>query len=93
MRSAGRKKFLANVYQRLGLGNLSPVVRRVLIAIIGGTIVVIGIALIVLPGPAFLVVPLGLAVLATEFVWARRWLVRARVAFRKMKRKIQGRAA
>lgn len=38
----------------------------------------IGIALLVLPGPAFLVIPVGLAILATEFVWARRWLKRAR---------------
>ena len=34
----------------------------------------VGVAMIVLPGPAFVVIPLGLAVLATEFVWAR-WLL------------------
>lgn len=34
----------------------------------------IGIALIVLPGPAFVVIPIGLAILATEYAWARRWL-------------------
>ena len=35
----------------------------------------VGIALIVLPGPAFIVIPLGLVILGSEFAWAR-WLVR-----------------
>ncbi|MFL6598372.1 MAG: PGPGW domain-containing protein [Chthoniobacterales bacterium] len=38
----------------------------------------IGIALHVLPGPAFVVIPVGLAILATEYAWARRWLIKAR---------------
>lgn len=52
--------------------------RKIVVALVGGTVVVVGVALIVLPGPAFLVIPLGLAILATEFLWARRWLQRAR---------------
>jgi hypothetical protein len=36
------------------------------------------VALIVLPGPAFLVIPAGLAILATEFLWARRLLLYVR---------------
>lgn len=39
---------------------------------------VLGIVLIVLPGPAFVVIPLGLAILAAEFVWARKLLRSAR---------------
>jgi tellurite resistance protein TerC len=53
-------------------------VKRIFVAVVGGTILLFGIALLVLPGPAFLVIPIGLAVLATEFVWARRWLRRAK---------------
>jgi hypothetical protein len=52
--------------------------RRIVVAIIGFTVLLFGIALIVLPGPAFIVIPLGLAILATEFVWARSLLQRAR---------------
>lgn len=52
--------------------------KRVIIAVVGGTVLLIGLALIVLPGPAFLVIPLGLAILATEFVWARRLLRRVK---------------
>ena len=50
--------------------------KRIIIAVIGFTVLLIGIAMIVLPGPAVLVIPAGLAILATEFVWARRLLKR-----------------
>ena len=56
---------------RLGLAN-RPRVRKLIVAVIGGTVVLFGLALILLPGPAVIVVPLGLAILATEFAWARR---------------------
>lgn len=46
-------------------------VRRVVIAVIGFTVLAIGLVMVVLPGPALLVIPLALAILATEFVWAR----------------------
>jgi uncharacterized protein (TIGR02611 family) len=49
--------------------------RKVAVLVVGGTVLVVGVALIVLPGPAFLVIPAGLAILATEFLWAR-WLLR-----------------
>jgi tellurite resistance protein TerC len=52
--------------------------RKLIIALIGGTVLLIGIALIVLPGPAFIVIPVGLAILATEFTWAQRAVARAR---------------
>jgi len=54
------------------------VARRVIVSVIGATVLLIGIALLVLPGPAFIVIPLGLAILATEYAWARRWLKRVR---------------
>jgi tellurite resistance protein TerC len=48
--------------------------RRIAVAIVGGTVFAIGIALIVLPGPAVVVIPVGLGILGLEFAWARRWL-------------------
>ncbi len=54
------------------------VVRRVVIAVIGGTIVLLGVAMLVLPGPGLLTIVGGLAVLGVEFAFARRWLNRAR---------------
>jgi uncharacterized protein (TIGR02611 family) len=48
--------------------------RKIAVFIVGGSVVLFGIALLVLPGPAVVVIPIGLAILATEFAWARRWL-------------------
>ena len=48
--------------------------RRIAVALVGGTVLLIGIALIVLPGPALVVIPVGLAILGLEFAWARAWL-------------------
>ncbi|MFS8084027.1 MAG: PGPGW domain-containing protein [Acidobacteriota bacterium] len=52
--------------------------RRAVVAVIGFSVLLIGVAMVVLPGPAIVVIPLGLAILATEFVWARRLLDKAR---------------
>lgn len=65
---------------RLGLAN-RPRVRKLIVGVIGGTIILFGLALLVLPGPAFLVIPLGLAILATEFAWARRLVRRGRAVW------------
>jgi tellurite resistance protein TerC len=48
--------------------------RRIAVSVIGMTVLLIGVVLLVTPGPAVVVIPIGLAILATEFAWARRWL-------------------
>ena len=48
--------------------------RRCAIAFVGSMVVLIGIVMIVTPGPAFVVIPAGLAILGLEFACARRWL-------------------
>lgn len=48
--------------------------KRITILIIGLSVVLVGVALLVLPGPAFVVIPIGLSILATEFYWARKIL-------------------
>jgi tellurite resistance protein TerC len=64
----------------LSLWNLEniKIVRRIIVTVIGATVLLIGIALLVLPGPAFIVIPIGLAILATEYAWARHWLKKVR---------------
>lgn len=54
------------------------VARRIAVAVVGSTVLAVGIALIVLPGPAVLVIPIGLAILSLEFAWARMWLRKVR---------------
>jgi len=50
-------------------------VKRAVVAVLGLTVLAIGVAMIFLPGPAIVVVPVGLGILATEFVWARSLLI------------------
>ncbi len=52
--------------------------RRIVTAVVGSTVVLLGVAMLVLPGPALIVIPAGLSILALEFAWARRWLRIAR---------------
>jgi len=65
--------------------------RRIAVALVGGTVLAIGIALIVLPGPAFVVIPLGLAILGAEFAWARHWLRKVKQRSADLLNFIQGR--
>src|SRR5579872_6860319 len=60
--------------------------RRVVIMIIGSLVLLVGIAMIFLPGPAVVVIPAGLAILATEFAWAQSLLERGRASVRKVLR-------
>jgi tellurite resistance protein TerC len=50
--------------------------KRLIRIVIGFTVLMIGIAMIALPGPAVVVIPIGLGILATEFVWAKHLLKR-----------------
>ncbi len=54
-----------------------PLYLRVLIAIAGFTLLLAGLAMLVLPGPALAVIPVALAILSLEFAWAARWLEKA----------------
>ncbi len=50
--------------------------RKVVVLIIGGTVLILGIIMLVTPGPGIAGVIAGLAILATEFVWAKLLLKR-----------------
>ena len=71
---------LARTRARIAL--LPRPVRVVAVSVVGGTVVLTGVAMLVLPGPGVLAILAGLALLATEFAWARRWLDRAHAAGR-----------
>jgi tellurite resistance protein TerC len=67
--------------------------RKLVIAVVGASVVAVGVAMLVLPGPAIVVIPLGLAILAVEFAWAARWLERLREAARNAVGRSRGPAA
>jgi hypothetical protein len=55
-----------------GPGGHNGTVKTVVVAVLGGLLTLAGIALLVLPGPGFVLVAAGLAVLATQFQWAKK---------------------
>ena len=57
--------------------------RQLVVAVVGSTEVLIGIIMIFTPGPAVVVIPLGLGILATEFVWARTLLQQVKLYIEK----------
>jgi len=67
--------------------------RKVVIAVVGATVVLLGVAMIVLPGPGILVIPLGLGILGVEFAWARRWLEQLREESSRVVGWLRGRVA
>jgi hypothetical protein len=79
-------KWIGRITDAVGLKEM-PVARKAIVAVIGSTIVLFGIALIVLPGPAFIVIPLGIVILASEFAWARRVIRRGKVFVEKARRR------
>lgn len=62
--------------------------KRIVVAVVGFTIIIIGVLMIVLPGPAFIIIPLGLAILASEFIWARKILDKVKHKISEQKKKI-----
>jgi uncharacterized protein (TIGR02611 family) len=60
------------------------VAMRIAIGIVGGSVLIVGVCMIVLPGPAFIVIPAGLAILGIEFAWARIWLKKAKAKAQQM---------
>jgi uncharacterized protein (TIGR02611 family) len=55
--------------------------------LVGIAVLGVGIAMLALPGPAFVVIPIGLAILSLEFAWAERLLERALVKGDEARRK------
>lgn len=73
-----KRAWQQRVNARLGLDRM-PVIRKLIYSVVGVTVLLVGVAMIVLPGPATLVIPIGLAILAGEYAWARRIIRRGRV--------------
>ena len=81
------------IFARMHFDQVPQIVRKVILAVIGTTVVLIGIALLILPGPAFIVIPIGLAVLASEFIWARRVVKRGRIFVKRARRAVKSKVA
>lgn len=60
---------------------------------VGWLVVLVGIVLLPLPGPGWLVIFLGLGILAAEFVWAERLLKRAKAYYDRLMARAKARRA
>jgi uncharacterized protein (TIGR02611 family) len=66
------------LHQRLHSHPALALTTKVVVTVVGALVALVGVVMLVTPGPAFVMIPLGLAILATEWDWARRWLDKAR---------------
>lgn len=67
------------LHRRLHSNPVLSLTTKIVVAVVGTLVIVVGVVMLVTPGPAFVLIPLGLAILATEFRFARRWLHWARL--------------
>lgn len=58
------------------------IARRIVVGVIGFSVLLLGVVMLITPGPALVVIPVGLGILSLEFAWARHWL-------RTLRRKIE----
>lgn len=66
------------------------VARRIAIGVVGGTLLALGVVMMVTPGPGIPAVLGGLGILAIEFAWARIWLKRVKARTQAVARSIRG---
>lgn len=57
---------------------MNPILKRILIGVVGGLVTVIGVIALIAPGPGWLIIFAGLGILGTEFAWAARALKTAK---------------
>lgn len=72
----------------LNIAGLIKKTKRFFIGLIGMTVLILGFLMVVLPGPAIIFIPLGLTILATEYLWARIWLKKLNSKVSEIKKKI-----
>lgn len=75
------------LHQRMHANPALALTSKIVVTIVGTAVALTGVVMIVTPGPAFVLIPLGLAILATEFEWAYRLLEKAKDQARKAKEK------
>ena len=72
-----RPKFIERLLERREQHQDRHIVFRILWGIAGTLVLIGGLIMLVTPGPAFVLIPIGLAMLSMEFVWAERLLVKS----------------
>jgi uncharacterized protein (TIGR02611 family) len=69
------------------------VAKRIAIGVVGGTVLALGIVMMVTPGPGIAGILAGLGILAIEFAWARIWLKKIKARAQSMASQFQSRSS
>jgi len=67
--------------------------KKLIVGVVGLTILVIGLVLLVLPGPGLIVIIVGLGILATEFIWAKKLLHKTKQHYENAKKSVKNRVS
>jgi uncharacterized protein (TIGR02611 family) len=71
-------QLLGRWHQRLHANPALALLTKIVVSVVGFAVLLLGVITIVTPGPAVVLIPLGLAILSSEYDWARRWLAKAK---------------
>lgn len=74
------------------LNNTYKTAKRIVISVIGFTLLLFGVVMLVTPGPGLLAIAGGLGLLAVEFTWARIWLKKVRRRISDANHQIRGKS-
>jgi uncharacterized protein (TIGR02611 family) len=69
------------------------VAKRIVIGVVGGTVLALGIVMMITPGPGIAGIVAGLGILAIEFTWARIWLKKIKTRAQDMARQFQSKSS
>ena len=86
---AEKPKIVRRLERQRAVFRSKPAPVRALFVVAGFTLLVAGVVMMILPGPAFVVIPIGLALLSLQFRWAQRALDRSLVEAAKAKEKAE----
>jgi uncharacterized protein (TIGR02611 family) len=65
---------LSTAYHLIRANPTGRITLKIIVGVVGAAVVALGLILVPLPGPGWLIVILGLSILAIEFAWARHLL-------------------
>jgi uncharacterized protein (TIGR02611 family) len=87
--SQERRGRLARLHARLHANPALAAATKAVVTVVGSVVEVVGVIMMVTPGPALVLIPLGLAILATEWAWAEKLLKRVRAEARRAKERAE----
>jgi uncharacterized protein (TIGR02611 family) len=77
------------IYRFLHSNPALALTTKIVVTLVGSLVLLAGVVMIFTPGQGILMIILGLAILATEYAWAARWLKKAKEKAEEAKRRAE----